>query len=328
MEPATPTTPNLTLLERVSASPQIYGAFLLILLGCASFVVAVSLGSAHTTPRNVAQAAAAAATRDSFADISIEAESAFVYDIAAGRVLYEKNADAQLPLASLTKVMLVLAIAQALDPLEIMTIPYDTAPFVGSAERLRQGERWQIQDVIDFTLIASSNEGALMLAEAADPRIDAHFQNTEGNPTIWLMNHIAQDIGLKRSYFLNPSGLDVSVTQSGAYGTARDMAIMMAYAATSSPALFSATAEGGLRLVSENGSRASAENTNEALGDIPGLIMGKTGYTDLAGGNLAVVFDVGLARPIVAVVLGSSRDGRFADMKTLVERARATIIAP
>ncbi len=62
-----------------------------------------------------------------------------------------------------------------------------------------------------------------------------------------------------------------------------------------------------------------AFNTNEALGEIPGLLMGKTGFTDLAGGNLAVVFEAGPARPIVVVVLGSTREGRFADMRILVE---------
>ena len=78
-------------------------------------------------------------------------------------------------------------------------------------------------------------------------------------------------------------------------------------------------------LTDENGNKASAFNTNEALGAIPGLIMGKTGYTDLAGGNLAVVFDVGLSHPVIAVVLGSTIDGRFTDMKQIVPAARKAV---
>ena len=54
--------------------------------------------------------------------------------------------------------------------------------------------------------------------------------------------------------------------------------------------------------------------------------MGKTGLTDLAGGNLAVVFDVGLAHPVVAVVLGSTEYGRFEDMQKLVTTARKAIM--
>lgn len=323
-----PTPPQTTPLERLTTPPQLYGLVALILLGCASFLFVFAYLGKSAVPSSAQPAAAAAATADAFANISIEAESAFVYDIAASRVLYEKNADAQLPLASLTKVMLALAVAGELEPDAMITIPYDTAPFVGSAQRLSAGERWRVQDVIDFTLIASSNEGASMLADAADPLVRADYPGApESSATIWRMNEIGKKLGLHRTYFLNASGLDISATQSGAYGTARDMAILMTYAATSSPALFAATAEGGLRLASPSGGTTSAANTNEALGDIPGLMLGKTGYTDLAGGNLAVVFDVGLAHPVVAVVLGSSRDGRFADMKTLVERAREAVMA-
>lgn len=328
MEQPLSTTPSPTPLERLVQPPRLYGLLTLALLGCASFFFVLAYLGQGSAPAQAQSAAAAVAITDSFAHVSIEAKGAFVYDMTDKRVLFEKDADAQLPLASLTKVMLMLAVADELDPQAIMTIPFDTAPFQGTSQRLLAGERWRVQDVINFTLIASSNEGANMLALAADPLIRAHFAGApEKDPTIWRMNQIAQQLGLHRTYFVNPSGLDISTTQSGAYGSARDVAIMMAYAATSSPALFAATAENGLRLANESGTTASAQNTNEALGDIPGLMMGKTGYTDLAGGNLAVVFDVGLAHPVVAVVLGSSRDGRFADMKTLVERARAAIMA-
>jgi len=61
------------------------------------------------------------------------------------------------------------------------------------------------------------------------------------------------------------------------------------------------------------------------LGAIPGIIMGKTGYTDLAGGNLAVVFDAGVGHPVVAVVMGSTQDGRFSDMKQLVSASIAAV---
>ena len=72
--------------------------------------------------------------------------------------------------------------------------------------------------------------------------------------------------------------------------------------------------------------KTSAFNTNEALGELPGLIMGKTGITDLAGGNLGIVFEVSPNHPVVAVVLGSTRDGRFEDMKKLVARTQETIL--
>ena len=105
------------------------------------------------------------------------------------------------------------------------------------------------------------------------------------------------------------------------------MATLFAYAASAQPSLFSGTAQNGLLLNDAYGNgRVTASNTNDAQGAIPGLIMGKTGLTDLAGGNLAVVFDVGLAHPMVAVVLGSTESGRFEDVQKLVVAARKALI--
>lgn len=256
-------------------------------------------------------------------DISLNARAAIMVDITDDKILYALNPDVQLPLASLTKVPLALAVSEVLPSDTIITIPYDTAP-QGSAERLTRGSRWRLQDVIDFTLVASSNEGAKILANAADDAVRAAYRSApEHAATIWRMNSLAQQLGLNRTYFLNASGLDISPTLSGAYGSARDMAALFAYAASQHLYVFSKTAGDGVVLTSVDGrSTARAFNTNEVQGQIPGLIMGKTGITDLAGGNLAVVFNAGESHTVVAVVLGSTREGRFSDMRQLVAKAR------
>lgn len=274
-----------------------------------------------------AQVAAAAETQPNpFDTISVEAKSAIVVDLTTGKTLYEKNADAQLPLASITKVATALVVSEVLDPDSVIMIPYDTAYAGAPPTRLKKGAAWKIRDVLDFTLIASSNDGASILADAANAGVHARYpQSPIDGATLWRMNDLVRNLGLSHTYFLNVSGLDESATQAGAYGSARDMATLFAYAASTSPQIFAATAENGIHLVSEDGQSAAAYNTDQALGDIPGLVLGKTGYTDLAGGNLGVVFDVGLAHPVVAIVLGSSEAGRFEDMKALVTASRARI---
>lgn len=271
--------------------------------------------------------AASAAKNDAFADIKITAHSAIVVDEKTGEILFAQNPDIQLPLASLAKVPLAIAVAQSLPSDSIITIPRDTAP-KGSAERLGKGEKWSVKDIIDFTLVASSNAGAEILAESADKAIRSRYPNAPAQEAaLWRMNDLAKQLGLFNTYFLNASGLDLSSTLSGAYGSARDMAKLFAYAASSYPSVFGGTARDGLILTSANGAgKTSAYNTNEAIGDIPGLIMGKTGITDLAGGNLAVVFDIESQHPVVAVVLGSTRDGRFSDMRQLVSMTREAIL--
>lgn len=252
-----------------------------------------------------------------FNDVNLIARSAIVVDLRDMHTLYSMNADAQLPLASITKVPMALAVSEAFKPDDVITIPEDTSP-PGSAEHLGKGEQWHVGDVIDFTLVASSNEGAEILADAADPILRAKYPQAEGNATLWRMNDLARELGLTNTYFLDVTGLDVSETQAGAYGSARDVAALFAHAASTSLATFSQTTRNTIKISAVTGQHTVAYNTNEALPAISGLVMGKTGYTDLAGGNLAIVFDVGPAHPIVAVVLGSTQEGRFADMEKLV----------
>ena len=69
----------------------------------------------------------------------------------------------------------------------------------------------------------------------------------------------------------------------------------------------------------------TAAGDRAPLQNIPGFIGAKTGYTDLAGGNLVAVFDIDIGHPLIAVVLGSTEEGRFTDIETLINAAaRAT----
>lgn len=273
-----------------------------------------------------AAVAVAAPLPDAFASVQLLAQSAYVYDLTTHQVLYTLNPDAERPLASLTKVAMALAVSEVLPPDSTITIPYDTAT-PGSAEILTKGSVWPVRDVLDFTLIASSNQGADILAAAANDALHAKYpqspMTSDNSATVWRMNDIAQSLGLTSMYFDNDNGLDITTTQSGAYGSARDVGTLVAYAASTSLSTFAETTKSNMLFTNADGVTASAYNTDTALGAIPGIIMGKTGYTDLAGGNLAVVFDAGLGHPIVAVVLGSTEDGRFTDMEQLVKASIA-----
>lgn len=264
---------------------------------------------------------------DPFSSVSLIAKAAYVMDLKTGQILYQENANAQLPLASLTKVALVLAVIQALPADTLVTTPsLYFAPPSGGTERLPAGQTWQLNDAISFTLTASSDDGADLLASAANDAIHEQYPASPAqNATVWRMNDLVQKLGLVNTYFLNDNGLDISTTQSGGYGSAHDMAMLFAYAASTSPSTFAATTQPSVTVDSTAGVAAIGTNTDTALDSIPGIIMGKTGYTDLAGGNLAVVFDAAAGHPVVAVVLGSTQDGRFTDMEQLVPAAQSAV---
>lgn len=248
--------------------------------------------------------------------LDIKARAVVVYDVTRDTFLLEKNADVQLPLASLTKVMLALIAIQNLSASTTILITPESLRQEGSTG-LRIGERWKLQDLIDATLVPSSNDGAEAIALA--------IGNGDVLKTVMAMNKRARDIGLNSTYFLNPTGLDESATQAGAYGSSRDVARLFAYITRNYPDFLAGTTQNGVRIISETGIEHTTINTNEALGQIPGLIAGKTGMTNLAGGNLAVVFDLNIGRPIVVVVLGSTSEGRFDDVRTLVRFARSAL---
>jgi D-alanyl-D-alanine carboxypeptidase len=261
------------------------------------------------------------AAQNAYTNVELLAQGAIVADIDTGAVLYEHHPDVQLPLASLTKVPLVLAVSEVLPPDSIISIGHDTS-YNSKASQLLAGEQFRTEDLISYTLVASSNDGAQTLADAAEEAMQAKYPQAQSDAVIWRMNELAKSLHMNSTYFLNPTGLDISTTQSGAYGSARDVAQLFAYAAKSDPALFEKTATSSVRITAVDGRIAYAENTDAALDAIPGMIMGKTGLTDLAGGNLAVVFAANGKR-YVAVALGSTEEGRFTDMQQLTSATRA-----
>ena len=122
----------------------------------------------------------------------------------------------------------------------------------------------------------------------------------------------AKELGLAQTFYLNATGLDVSDHLAGAYGSARDQAHLLATFYNNFADLLRCTT-----LPKATLKGPASVNTNLDVGKTIGIIGSKTGFTDLAGGNLAVVVDAGINHPVVIVVLGSTQSGRFTDVENL-----------
>ncbi|MFA5830427.1 MAG: serine hydrolase [Candidatus Paceibacterota bacterium] len=255
---------------------------------------------------------------DPFSEISLHAEAAYVVDTATGKVLFAKNEEAQLPLASVTKVMTALVASSFPPEMAVQVTESDLASGNGG---LSLGERWNLKNLLDYTLVVSSNSGASAIAGAAG----AVMVNREGDASarnedvfVRKMNETAKRLGMAQTYYLNPSGLDEDEKLSGAYGSAKDMSILFNHILKTDPLLLESTAYDSLSFKSENGVSHRAVNTNIIARSVPGLIASKTGYTLLANGNLIIVFNAGLMKPIIVAVLDSTQEGRFSDVEKLV----------
>lgn len=252
-----------------------------------------------------------------FKNLELAGKGIEVFDVINNRDLFSKNANTSLPLASLTKVMTALTLNakfKNISDVKIKIIKEYLSPEGDS--KLAVGDIWQEKDLQDFTLLTSSNDGAFALA--AVTQADMIKDNDKEILFVKEMNQTAKEIGLSNSRFFNTHGLDREADRGGAYGSAKDMATLFAYTIKKYPEIMEATRYKNLQFKSAE-KKYQAENTNTAVDQIPNLIASKTGYTDLAGGNLVIAFDAGLNRPIIISILGSSAEGRFSDALKLVD---------
>lgn len=246
---------------------------------------------------------------DAFARVQLQANAAIVYDLATNETLYERNADAQLPLASLTKLLTVYAALAKLPP-ETPIIISRSAVAVEAPRVFNAGQEFSLADLARLTLTASLNDGAAAIASATAERED----NSESE----VLAAAAGALALSQTYAVNGNGLDMNAAISGGYGSARDMARLSGALVALAPSIAEATTRSSAHAVSTGGTSFTVKNTDSIVNTIPRLLLSKTGYTDLAGGNLALVFDAGIGHPIAVVVLGSSLSARFTDGAALV----------
>lgn len=283
----------------------------LALLSTALFVSVAFTGGAYavlrTTPANTAASVFLANSVDPGPLLGV---AAILYDPTDGTVLYQKNAATSLPLASLTKLMtahIILSSKSGDTPITIsrknMSVVSDEAD-----TEFHAGDVLPLSDLLEFGLIASSNVAMQAAAESL------------GDQYINRMNEVAHGLGFSQTRFNNPTGLDVDEHTSGAYSSAYDVARLAALFYKQYPAYFELTQRPNVSIMLD-GRKLQATATAAPLLSLPGFIGAKTGYTDLAGGNLVAVFDIEIGHPVVAVILGSTRDGRFDDIKALVAAA-------
>lgn len=238
----------------------------------------------------------------------LTAKSAILFDPTSGRVLFAKDAGTQRPLASITKLMTAEIVLTEEKPDTPVTITAEDLAPEGDWG-FKVGDTLPLHDLLRIGLIASSNDAM----QAAAASLGEHY--------ITKMNQVAQTLGLTQTYFLNPTGLDINGDTSGAYGSAYDVARLAALFYKQYPSYFELTQNSSVS-IDDNGRTLNAHATALPLLSIPGFVGAKTGYTDLAGGNLVAVFDIEIGHPIVAVVLGSTEAGRFEDIRTLIDAAR------
>ena len=219
---------------------------------------------------------------------AISAEKAILMDAVTGRVLYEKNADQRSLIASTTKIMTALVVCEQCNVLDRVRIPKEAVGIEGSSMYLREGEILTIQELLYGLMLHSGNDAAVALAIYCGGTVEGFAQ---------LMNDKARVLGLKDTHFENPNGLDAP----GHYSTARDLAILAAYAMDNP--IFYKTVSAKNVTVGERYLR----NHNKLLWQVEGADGVKTGYTRAAG-RILVSSATRSGRRLIAVTLNDPDD--------------------
>jgi len=260
---------------------------------------------------NIAEASAISTIKKEdniFKDLPVKAGAVAIYDTTTGKFIYTKNEKAQLPLASITKVMTAVSALRIAEKIKSSEQPIKFA-----------GKWWNLLDLMKYSLVSSSNSGIASIAEAVSiikNKKDDSFYKLD---FIGEMNIIAKELKLPSVFFLNETGLDVNERTGGAYGSAKDISKMFSYAIQKYPDIFSATKYSEIKIKSEDGEEKISRNTNTEVDKMTMLIASKTGTTDLAGGNLVIAFDAGISHPIVITLLASTPEDRFKDSEILAD---------
>lgn len=242
-------------------------------------------------------------------NLSITANAAYVWDVSGQRALYTKNHTESLPLASITKLMTTLISHELLTDDSAAEISQNAIMQSGNSG-LSAGERFDLKNLVALALITSSNDAAFALGDTVGAQLGSDDPQAQ---FVTAMNIRAKELGLNTLRFYNPTGLDESATQAGGYGSARDVSFLMEYLVLEYPELLESTTQEFMQIYNDDGSYHNALNTNQSVSELPNLIGSKTGYTDLAGGNLTIAVDTGFNRPVIITVLGSTREARFTD---------------
>lgn len=251
-------------------------------------------------------------TKDAFKDVVIQGRAYVVYDLVTKEVIASKNATEELPLASITKVMMALSATLHKNQIEKVTISPSSIEG-GYDLGLKKNQLWTLPELLKYTLVFSSNDGAEAVAES--------FGGT--SKFVAQMNSDASLLGL-HLLFTDPAGRDLS-GHIGGIGSALEVARLFGIARMHFPEIFDATTKRRATVTASTGRVSGIPNTNQSIESLSGAEASKTGYTELAGGNLGVVVDIAVGHPIAIVVLGSTREGRFSDIQKLYKALQESI---
>lgn len=221
------------------------------------------------------------------------AQSAVLMDADTGRILFEKNGEQQMPMASTTKIMTLLVTLENADLEGEVLVSSYAASMPDVQLNIREGERYRLRDLCYSLMLESHNDTAVAIAEHVGGSVEGFAS---------MMNQKARDLGCFHTYFITPNGLDAQDEYGVHSTTAKDLARIMRCCMQKEEFL-TITREPTWTFSDLEGKRSfTVNNKNAFLNMMEGALTGKTGFTNGAGYCYVGVLERGGKR-FIAVVL-------------------------
>ncbi len=238
--------------------------------------------------------------------LEVGGKSAVLLELSSGRILYEKNSHEKLAIASVTKIMTLLLVMEALDNGQItleepVTCSANAASMGGSQIWLKEGEVMSVHELVKAAAVVSANDACAALAEHISGSVEGFVQQ---------MNARAAELGMNDTLFLDCSGLS-----DDAYSSAHDVALMSRELMTH-PKITEYTT---IWMDTLRDGKSQLVNTNKLVRHYAGATGLKTGTTQKAGHCLSATAEKG-GMGLCAVILGcATTDERFGGARKMLD---------
>jgi len=241
----------------------------------------------------------------------ISASGAVIMDMESGQIVFEKQAETVRPMASITKLMTALIVAEDNGLDEVVVVPKEIDKVVGNKAYLPEGKRFTVGDMLSALLISSANDAATVLAVHHSGSVPAFVE---------AMNERARQLGLVSTSYADPIGLD----HAEQYSTPKEIASLTKYV-MQNPEIASRMGKRWARIYSTDGTEEIILNHTHAMmhDSISPVTAGKTGTTDAARQCLVSVFPHE-GREYIAVLMYSGE--RYKDMQTILDEMGVTVL--
>jgi len=247
-------------------------------------------------------------------ELNVEAETGIIAEISFSqedKILFKKNTEKILPIASLTKLMTAVVSIENYNLSDMIVVGQNSVSQDGSHAPLNLKDTMSVNDLLHLILIESSNQAAFALSEGMGLSLTQNQEGSGSQKFVDLMNKKAKEIGMRKTFFKEPTGLSAENTSS-----AEDLVKLSKYILKNHPEIIRISKIIEIDLPGYG----KLNNTNQLLAENPDIVGGKTGFTiDANGCLLLIINNLKSDDYLIYIVLGAN--DRFLEIKRMIDWA-------